>query len=84
MSSCYRTPKQRLFKVGLAKYVFGVSTVREIEEAIPRLSRAEVEALRDWIDDFLEQSMELSDDVAAKIEQSKREIAAGDFKTRRP
>jgi hypothetical protein len=61
-----------------------MSTVREIEEAIPRLSRADIEALRDFIEDFLEDNFELSDDVAAKIEQSRREIAAGQFTTRRP
>ena len=61
-----------------------MSTVREIEAAIPRLSRAEVEALRDWIDDYLEENLELSDEVAAKIEQSRKEIAAGQFTTRQP
>jgi hypothetical protein len=61
-----------------------VSTVREIEQAIPRLSRAEVEALRDWIDDFLEDNLDLTDEVAAKVAQSKREIAAGNFTTRQP
>jgi hypothetical protein len=61
-----------------------VSTIREIEEVIPRLPRAEVEALRDWIDDFLEESLELSDEVKIKLEQSKKEIASGNFTTRRP
>jgi hypothetical protein len=61
-----------------------VSTVKEIEQAIPRLSRAEVEALRDWIDDFLEDDLDLTDEVAAKVAQSKREIAAGNFTTRQP
>jgi hypothetical protein len=61
-----------------------MSTVREIEEAIPRLSRREIESLRDWIDDYLEEHLELSDEVAAKLEQSKKEVAAGHFTTRRP
>jgi hypothetical protein len=61
-----------------------VSTVREIEQAIPRLKRAEIEELRDFIDEYLEANLELSDDVVAKIEQSKKEIAAGQFTTRQP
>lgn len=73
-----------LFKRVSLNYFPRVSTVREIEEVIPRLSRAEVEALRDWIDDYLEQSMQLSDEVIAKIEQSKREIAAGNFTVKQP
>jgi hypothetical protein len=61
-----------------------VSTIEEIEAAIPRLSRAEIEALRAWIDDFLEDQLELTDDVKAKLDQSRAEIAAGKFSTRQP
>jgi len=39
-----------------------VSTVEEIQDAIPRLSRREVEAARDWIDEYLEGQLELSDE----------------------
>jgi hypothetical protein len=54
-----------------------VSTVEEIRTAIPKLSRAEVEAIREWIDDYLEDPLELSDETKAKLDQSRREIAAG-------
>jgi hypothetical protein len=60
-----------------------VSTVQEIQAAIPRLSRAEIEQIREWIDDYLEDRREISDDVKAKLEQSKTEIAAGEYTTRR-
>jgi uncharacterized protein YoxC len=59
-----------------------VRTVDEIKEAIQQLRR-DVEALSDWIVEFLEQDCALADDIAAKIEQSKREIAAGEFTLRR-
>jgi hypothetical protein len=65
-------------------YLAAMSTVQEIEAAIPRLSRAEVEAVRAWIDDFLEDQLELTDEVKAKLDQSHREIAAGNFTTRQP
>jgi hypothetical protein len=50
-----------------------MSTVQEIEAVIPKLSRAEVEEVRAWIDDFLEDQLELTDDVKAKLDQSRRE-----------
>ena len=61
-----------------------MSTVQEIEAAIPRLSLAEVEELRAWIDDFLEDQLELKDEVKAKLDQSRSEIAAGNYMTRQP
>ena len=61
-----------------------MSTVQEIEAAIPRLSRTEIEEIRAWIDDFLEDQLELSDEVKAKLDESRREIAAGNFTTRQP
>jgi hypothetical protein len=61
-----------------------MSTVKEIEAAIPRLTRAEVEQLREWIDNYLEDQLELTDDVKTRIEESRREIEAGQYTTRRP
>ena len=58
-----------------------MSTIQEIEAAIPRLTRREVEQLRAWIDDFLEDQLELADDVKAKLDQSRREIAEGRYST---
>ena len=61
-----------------------MSTVQEIEAAIPRLSRAEVEELRAWIEDYLEENLELRDEIKATLDQSRREISEGKFTTRRP
>ncbi len=60
-----------------------MSTVKEIQEALPKLSRQEIEAIRDWIDDYLEDQLELTDEVKAKLDQSRRDIAAGQSSTRR-
>ncbi len=65
-------------------YFTGMSTVQEIEAAIPKLSHAEIESLRAWIDDFLEDQLELTDEVKAKRDQSRREIAEGRYTTRQP
>jgi flagellar biosynthesis regulator FlaF len=56
--------------------------VKEIQAAIPEMSRAELEQIRDWIDERLENNLELSDEAKAKLDQSRREIAAGQFTTR--
>jgi hypothetical protein len=58
-------------------YVGAMSTVQEIEAAIPRLSRAELQQLRAWFEDYLEGQLELTDEVKAKLDQSRQEIAAG-------
>jgi len=61
-----------------------MSTVKEIQAAIPTLSREEIEQIRVWIDDYLEDQLELTDDVKAKLDRSRREIAAGQYTTRQP
>jgi hypothetical protein len=59
-----------------------VSTVKEIQAAIPNLSRDEIKQIREWIDDYLEDQLALTDEVNAKLDQSRREIAAGQYTTR--
>ena len=61
-----------------------MSTVEEIRTAIPKLSRAEIEAIREWIEDYLEDRLELTDEIKTKLDQSRREIAAGQYTTRQP
>ena len=56
-----------------------MSTVKEIQAAIPNLSREEIEQIRKWIDDYLEDQLELTDEVKAKLDESRREIAAGQY-----
>ena len=61
-----------------------MSTVKEIQAAITNLSREEIEQIRKWIDDYLEDQLELTDEVKAKLDESRREIAAGQYTTRQP
>ena len=67
-----------------AGYCADMSTVQDIEAAIPKLSRAELEQLRVWFEDFIEDHFELTDETKAKLDESRREIAAGNFTTRQP
>lgn len=59
-------------------------SVREIEAAIPRLSKAEITELYAGLEEYVEQRFELTDEVIEKLDQSRREIAAGQFITRQP
>lgn len=61
-----------------------MSTVSEIEAVIPKLSRSEVEELRAWIENYLEDQLDLSEEVKAHLDQSRREIAQGQYTTRQP
>ena len=76
--------KRRLCKIPAVGYLARMSTVQEIEAALPRLSRAEIVEIRAWIDDFLEDQLELTDEVKAKLDQSRSEIAAGNYTPRQP
>ena len=54
-----------------------MSTVQEIESAITTLTLEEKEAIRDWLDEAIEQQLEVSDEFKAKIQRARQEIAAG-------
>jgi hypothetical protein len=58
------------------------SDVQEIEQAIQTLPRSEIERLRDRIEDYLEDRLEVADEFAARIERGKRDIAEGNIRVR--
>ena len=60
-----------------------MSAAEEIRTAIPKLPRAEIEAIREWIDDYLEDRLQLTDEIKSKLDQSRREIAAEQYTTRK-
>ena len=54
-----------------------MQTLEKIEAEVKQLSKAEQEALRDWLDNVLEDELEFTDEFKAKIERAKRDIAEG-------
>jgi hypothetical protein len=54
-----------------------MSKLQHIEEQVKQLSLSEQVALRDWLDDILEDELEFTDEFKAKIERAKRHIAEG-------
>lgn len=62
-----------------------MSTVKEIESAIAGLSLADMQAVRDWLEDLIEDQLEVSDEFKEKIQRAKQEIASGVYsRTRKP
>ena len=61
-----------------------MSTVQEIQAAIPKLSPKELEELKEWLEDYFEDQLELTDEVKAKLDESRAQIAAGQYRTRQP
>ena len=59
-------------------------TVLELAHAIRALPRREVEELRQWIENYLEDQLEFTDEFAASIERGKKDIAEGNVRIRNP
>jgi hypothetical protein len=58
--------------------------VQEIKAAIPKLSPSDLAEFKEWIEDFFEDRLELRDEVKAKLDRSRAEIAAGQCRARQP
>ena len=54
-----------------------MSTVKEIELALAKLSVQDLQAVRDWLDDLIEEQLEVSDEFKAKVQRAQTEIAQG-------
>ncbi len=80
----FQFDKERRCNSPVICYLEGMSTVQELEATIPRLSRAELEQFRAWFEDYIEDRLELTDEVKAQLDQSRREIADGNYTTRQP
>ena len=54
-----------------------MSKVEEIQSEIVKLSALEMQEIRDWLENVLEDQLELREEFKAKIEQSEQDMAAG-------
>ena len=61
-----------------------MSMLEQVEEQVKRLSAAEQEALRDWLDNMLEDELEFTDEFKAKIERGEQDIRAGRVRIHKP
>jgi len=61
-----------------------VSTLQEIETAIQTLPRDDVQALCEWLENYLEDQMEMTPEFRAKISRAEREMEQGKGRVRNP
>ena len=61
-----------------------MQTLEKIEQEEKQLTRAEQEALRDWLDHMLEDKLELTDEFKAKIERGEQNIREGRVRVHKP
>ena len=61
----------------LEGYFFLVNKVREIEAAIQQLTAEELREVYAWLENFVEDQLEMTDEFKAGIEESKKLFAAG-------
>jgi hypothetical protein len=59
-------------------------TLEQIEQQVKQLTRAEQEALRDWLENVLEDELEMTDEFKAKIERGQQDLREGRVRVRKP
>jgi predicted transcriptional regulator len=61
-----------------------MQTLERIESEVKQLSKAEQESLRDWLENMLEDELELTDEFKAKIERGEQDVRAGRVRIHKP
>jgi len=61
-----------------------MSTLQEIQSALPKLNREELLSLQDLIDEMMENGRELCDEFKTKLARADAQIAAGEYRTHQP
>jgi mRNA-degrading endonuclease RelE of RelBE toxin-antitoxin system len=61
-----------------------VPLLEQIEKEVKQLTKAQQEALRDWLENLLEDQLELTDDFKAKIERGEQDLREGKVRIRKP
>ena len=54
-----------------------MSKVLQIETELQKLSPAELQEVREWLDNFLEDRLEFREEFESQVRQSEQEMAAG-------
>lgn len=70
-------------RIGVFVYS-AMKTLEQIESEVRKLSPQEPEQLRDWLENLLEDRLELKDEFKAEIEAGKKDIAEGRYRIHKP
>jgi hypothetical protein len=54
-----------------------MSTVKQIESALEQLPLEDLQAVHDWLEDFIEEQLEVSNEFKAQVQRANQEIADG-------
>ena len=60
-----------------------MTNLQQVEHAVLNLSPQEQEELRDWLENLLEDRLEITEEFKAEIAAGKADIAAGRVRVRR-
>ena len=58
--------------------------LEQIEAEVQKLTTQQQEQLRDWLENLLDDRLELKEEFKAEIEAGKKDIAEGHYRVRKP
>lgn len=58
-----------------------MSNLEEIEAAVPKLSQKDLASFRAWFEDYCEDRLELKDEVRANLDEARKEIHEGKYRS---
>ena len=61
-----------------------MSLLEQVENQVRQMPLVDQQALRDWLENLLEDRLELKDEFKSEIEAGMKSIADGQYRTRRP
>ena len=61
-----------------------MKTLAQVEAAVRLLSLEQQEALREWLENLLEDRLEMTDEFKAKIERGRLDLSEGRTRVRKP
>ncbi len=61
-----------------------MSTVQEVESAIAKLSPAEMQEVAEWLENLLEDQLELRPEFVERLERAQAQLARGGCQVVRP
>lgn len=59
-----------------------MSLVEELENKVPKLTSEELAKFRDWFERYVEDQLELRDEVKTELDQAWKDIADGNYRSR--
>jgi len=61
-----------------------MKSLEQIEAEVQKLTTQQQEQLRDWLENLLDDRLELKEEFKAEIESGKKDIAEGRYRIRKP